>query len=67
MTDLGRFAPFVGSLTNNRMGGEEAFFTMLRSDKSLEIEAPLGSFSVDKILRWASLRRWASSPRPMTW
>jgi len=54
MTALGRFAPFVGSLTNNRMGGEEAFFTMLRSDEFLEIEAPLGSFSVDKILRWAS-------------
>jgi hypothetical protein len=35
------------------VGGEETFFTGLRSDGSLEIEAPLGGFSVDKILRWA--------------
>ena len=48
-------------------GGEETFFTMLRSDESLEVEAPLGGFSVDKILGWASLYRWASSLRPMTW
>jgi hypothetical protein len=35
------------------MGGGETFFTMLRSDESLEIEGHLGGFSVDKIFRWA--------------
>jgi hypothetical protein len=48
------------------MGGEETFFIGLRSDRSVEIEAPLGGFPADKILGWASLYRQVSSPRPMT-
>jgi hypothetical protein len=47
---LGRFTPFVGSPRITAWDGEEIFFTMLRSDQSLELEAPLGGFSVDKIL-----------------
>jgi hypothetical protein len=48
------------------MSGEETFFTGLRSDEPLEIEAPLCGFSVDKILSSASLYCQVSSPRPMT-
>jgi len=33
------------------LGGEATFFTILRSDETLEIETPLGGFSVDTILR----------------
>jgi hypothetical protein len=64
---MGRIRPFVRPARLERPNfGEETFFIGLRSDGSLEIEAPLGDFPVDKILRWASLYRQVSSPRPMT-